>query len=160
MLGGIGGIGKTQLAIAYAKRMHDSYDSIFWADATSEATLKASFKSIAERIFDVQDLRGLSGEQVVAGVKQWLSDTENTRWLLILDNYDEPKSYKLNDYYPQASHGSIIITTRLPDEVGPTPLVVRSISNIEESLEILQTRSKREKVREGQQKESTVLCNY
>jgi len=153
-------VGKTQLAIAYAKHMQNSYDSIFWTDATSEAMLKTSFKSIAETIFDVQDLRQLNGEQVVAGVKQWLSDTKNTQWLLIFDNYDEPQSYDLKDYYPSASHGSIIITTRLPDEVGPVALMVRSTSNIGESLEIIQMRSKREKVKEGQYQEFTLLSSY
>ncbi|KAK5080183.1 hypothetical protein LTS08_008757 [Lithohypha guttulata] len=148
VLGGMGGIGKTQLAIAYARQMRDSYDSIFWADASRKDTLKASFLSMAESIFDLQDIQRLNSEQVVAGVKQWLSDTKNTKWLLIFDNYDEPQSYDLTDCYPPASHGSVIITTRLPDEVGPEALVVQSISNIEESLEILETRSKREKVRE------------
>lgn len=151
VLGGLGGVGKTQLAIAYAKQKCDHYDSIFWLNATSEATLTTSFKSMAERLFDVQDLQNLANEQIVAGVKQWLSHGENTRWLLIFDNYDEPKSYDLLAYYPQASsHGAIVVTTRLPDEVGSEPFILKSIQNVDESLEILEKRSKRENVKAGQ----------
>ena len=42
VLGGMGGIGKTQLAIAYAKCHRHSYESIFWLNATSSQTLEAS----------------------------------------------------------------------------------------------------------------------
>jgi hypothetical protein len=38
--GGMGGIGKTQLAITYAKRHRRSYTSIYWMNANTEATLK------------------------------------------------------------------------------------------------------------------------
>jgi len=48
VLGGLGGIGKTQLAIAYAERHRDIYPSVFWLNAASEAALKDSFRSMAE----------------------------------------------------------------------------------------------------------------
>ena len=38
----MGGIGKIQLAIAYAKSKYNEYNSIFWVNATSEAILKNS----------------------------------------------------------------------------------------------------------------------
>lgn len=46
VLGGMGGIGKTQLAIAYVRQHCDSYKSVFWLNATSVQTVKASWKSI------------------------------------------------------------------------------------------------------------------
>ncbi|KAK5547272.1 hypothetical protein LTR46_012018, partial [Exophiala xenobiotica] len=51
----MGGMGKTQPAIAFAKRHHTEYDSVFWLNAASEATLKDSFRLVAEAIFDVQE---------------------------------------------------------------------------------------------------------
>ena len=42
VLGGMGGIGKTQLATTYCKRHGGSYSSVFWLNATSEVTLKSS----------------------------------------------------------------------------------------------------------------------
>lgn len=43
VLAGAGGIGKTQLTIAFARCHRNVYDSIFWLDATSEAMLKKAF---------------------------------------------------------------------------------------------------------------------
>lgn len=149
VLGGLGGVGKTQLAIAYAKKEKDNYDSILWADATSEATLKSSFESILAQLLDIRDIEDLSSQQVVTGVRQWLSAKNNTQWLLIFDNYDEPTSYDLKLYYPQASHGTVIITTRLPSQVEGSRLDIRALDDIEHSLQILQTRSKRNNVSSG-----------
>src|SRR5271156_2348771 len=50
VLGGMGGIGKTQLAIHFTKRYRSSYSSIFWLNAASESTLRSSFRILARRI--------------------------------------------------------------------------------------------------------------
>lgn len=151
ILGGMGGIGKTQLAIAYAKTYRDVYESIFWLNAMSEVTLKASFRSMAEQIFEVLGHQVMDSEQVLVQVKRWLSDTRNTRWLLIFDNYDEPESYKLETYYPYASHGTIIVTTRLPDQVSGHQLRLQPLEGIDHSLQILATRSERDNVINGKE---------
>lgn len=151
VLGGMGGIGKTQLAIAYAKRYREIYSSIFWLNAASETTLKSSFVTLAKRtipagttnapVSDTDQLRTL--------ILNWFSELDNKGWLLIFDNYDNPDQYQISSYYPYVSHGSIIITTRLPDQVGVDPLVLRSFNNVNEGLRILQTRSRRGNVKDG-----------
>lgn len=147
VLGGIGGIGKTQLAIAYARCHHNVYKSVFWLNAASEVALKGSFRSIAERIFDVQEPGVLDDEQISAQVRRWLSDVDNVQWLLIFDNYDEPTQFSIEKYYPPASHGTIIITTRLPDRVAGSDLRIGPLQNkIDDGLKILQSRSRRENV--------------
>ena len=83
VLGGKGGIGKTQLAIAYANHHRDDYKSVRWLNAASEATLKDSLQLIAVRIFDVQEHGILGGNPIRESIHQWLSDRENTQWLLI-----------------------------------------------------------------------------
>ncbi|KAJ5315622.1 hypothetical protein N7476_005929 [Penicillium atrosanguineum] len=145
ILGGIGGIGKTQLAIAYAYAESESglYSSVFWLNAVSEAALNDSFRSIASLIFKVQDPRLLEGKEIIGRVHQWLSDSTNTRWLLIFDNYDDPSKFDLDAYCPLASHGSILITTRSPDGVAGRALHIKPIRDISDGLAILQTRSKR-----------------
>lgn len=50
-LGGLGGVGKTHLAITYAKRNRGTYKSIFWLSAASEVTLRRSLRSMAGQIF-------------------------------------------------------------------------------------------------------------
>src|SRR6202012_5998982 len=103
-----------------------------WFDATSEMTLKSSFQSIAEAIFDVPDSGVLGIEQMLIHVRQWLSDPMNTRWMLIYDNYDDPEQFDLQAYYPFGSHGAIIVTTRRPDCVNGSAIRVQPIQKIED----------------------------
>lgn len=149
VLGGMGGIGKTQLAISYAHRNFQEYSSVFWLNATTEATLKDSLRKMAELIFDVPASELQEGEVVLTRTHQWLSDSKNVEWLLIFDNYDNPNEFKIDTYFPSVSHGSIIITTRRPDLVAGRKMVLRPLQNAEESLEILQRRSQRENITSG-----------
>ncbi|CAG7937924.1 unnamed protein product [Penicillium olsonii] len=143
VLGGIRGIGKSQLAFAYALSRSKSCSSVLWLDATSEATLNNSFRRVAILIFD-QNSTVLDDKRIVEGVHRWLSDPKNTRWLLIFDGYDE--QFTISDYYPPKSHGAIIVTTRQPDLVPSSThiLHIKAFHNIKDSLAVLQTRSKRQ----------------
>jgi hypothetical protein len=98
VLHGLGGIGKTQLAIAYAKQHRAEYSAVIWLNARDETTLKQSFAHIAEWILrhylaaahiegalESQDL-----DQIVKAVIHWLDERRNDRWLLVYDNYDTP----------------------------------------------------------------------
>ncbi|KAJ5624187.1 hypothetical protein N7510_000496 [Penicillium lagena] len=144
VLGGMGGIGKTQLAIAYAESARESYSSVFWLNAVSEAALKDSFRLIASFVFDIHDPRVLEDKEIVRRVHQWLSTPNNTGWLLIFDSYEDSDQFLIDDYYPLASHGAIVVTTRRPDLVAGSTIDIKPLQNIKDSLAILQTRSKRE----------------
>lgn len=127
-LGGLGGVGKTQLAITYAKRNHSTNKSIFWLSAASEATLRRSLRSMAGQIFPIQEYAALEDEQILIHVRRWLSDAKNsTQWLLVFDSYDDPDQFGTKQYYLPASHGAIIITTRLPVYVQEMTVSVRPI---------------------------------
>ena len=82
---------------------------------------------MAELIFEVQDLELLEGELVLTQIHRWLSDTNNTRGLLIFDNYDDPDGFKIDASYPPTCHGSVIITTRRPALVAGTKLAVQPL---------------------------------
>ena len=47
---GLGGMGKTQLAVEYARRNHNRYSALFWLDGSTEDQLKQSFIGIAHRL--------------------------------------------------------------------------------------------------------------
>src|SRR4051794_31427238 len=64
ILGGMGGIGKTQVAITYAKRHRHSYSSIFWLNANTEATLNSSLHAVANRILPPETVSKLDNDQV------------------------------------------------------------------------------------------------
>ncbi|PVH70364.1 hypothetical protein DL98DRAFT_554076 [Cadophora sp. DSE1049] len=99
VLHGLGGIGKTQLTVAYAKRHKDDYSGIFWLNIKDENSLKQSFVKVAKQISREHPLAlRLSNvdtnenlDDVVDAVKEWLSLLNNKRWLMIYDNYDSPK---------------------------------------------------------------------
>jgi predicted ATPase len=149
ILGGMGGIGKTQLAINYAKRYRTSYSSVFWLNATSESTLNSSLRDMANRILPPETVGKLDDDQLRIQVSNWLSELDNTRWLLILDNYDDPHQYNLTKYYPSVAHGSIIITTRQPRRINGEQVKVESMTKPNDSLAILATRSGRQAIQSG-----------
>jgi NB-ARC domain len=150
VLGGMGGIGKTQLAIAYASHYSSSYESTFWLNAASEVTLKKSLQWMAERIMEAKEYERLNEEEPIRLLRRWLSDIRNSRWLLAFDNYDEPDALDLTKYLPYNSHGSIIITTRRADQVSGKSILVRPLEDIDHSLHILATRSERDGVTTGE----------
>jgi NB-ARC domain len=143
VLGGMGGIGKTQMAIRYAKRHHTSYSSVFWVNATSESALRISLRRLAPQILPGETIEQLGDDQLWAQISLWLSKLENSRWLLIFDNYDDPNQYQIEQYYPFVAYGSIIITTRQPDRVNGYQIKVQLMTNDEDSLNILAMRSGR-----------------
>jgi ATP/maltotriose-dependent transcriptional regulator MalT len=128
VLHGLGGIGKTQLTVAYAKRHKDHYSAIFWLNIKDEDSLKQSFVKVARRILREHppaarlsslDMKG-NLDEVVDAVKAWLSRLNNTRWLMVYDNYDNPKlannrdpaAVDIHRFLPESYQGSIIVATR------------------------------------------------
>jgi hypothetical protein len=83
----------------YAKRHRADYSAIFWLNSKDEDSLKQSFASVARRILQEHaSLSWLSAvdekgdlDEVVVAVKRWLSLPKNTRWLIVYDNYNNPK---------------------------------------------------------------------
>lgn len=130
VLHGLGGMGKTQLAIEFARQHHLRISSVFWLDGRNEDSLKRSVASCASRIPEGQIpgssrtySAGDSGDlnTVVKEVMAWLVRPDNTEWLLIFDNVDQeynrcnpdPDTYDVQQYYSGADHGAVLITTRL-----------------------------------------------
>ncbi len=106
-LSGLGGVGKTQLAVEYAYRFHQDYQAVLWAHAESTETLISSYTEIATLLnLSVKDAQ----EQtvIIQAVKRWLQNHQD--WLLILDNADELDI--LPAFLPPRLGGHMILTTR------------------------------------------------
>src|SRR6266446_5895653 len=109
-ISGLGGIGKTQLAVEYAYCYHDEYHSVLWAHAESIETLNASFTDIA-RLLNLPEKDAREQAIMVEAVKHWLQ--RQRKWLLILDNADHPDL--LPAFLPPTIGGHLLITTRAAD---------------------------------------------
>ncbi|KAH7625168.1 Pfs, NB-ARC and TPR domain protein [Sordaria sp. MPI-SDFR-AT-0083] len=140
VLHGLGGIGKTQLAVNFARQYKHAFSAIFWLDGTSEDSLKQSFASCAKRIPKDQIPENISspktGDEVdlndiVEHVQEWLAEDDNVYWLLIFDNVDLdhtqgeiPGAYDIRKYL-RSDHGAVLITSRLSKlaQLGESKLI-------------------------------------
>ncbi|TMC16968.1 MAG: tetratricopeptide repeat protein, partial [Chloroflexi bacterium] len=107
-ISGLGGIGKTQLALEYAHRRYPHiYRSVLWVNAADKATLEASYLSLAH-LLQLPEKSEREVDRIVQAVKIWLE--ERSHWLLILDNADD---FELTcSYLPARPLGHILLTTR------------------------------------------------
>ena len=114
VLRAMGGQGKTQVALEYCHRAKaKGIQAILWADATSESTLRKSFQDFAEKMKPPGMI--LEQNAAVDLVKEKLEDWPHT-WILVFDNYDDPRSFNnVDDYIPQAKHGCVLFTSRHAD---------------------------------------------
>jgi len=160
VLHGLGGIGKTQLAVEFASQHQRRFSAVFWLDGRSKDSLLQSIASCASRIPDGQISEssrtystGINGDIniVVQEVMGWLAQADNTNWLLIFDNVDrdyghhssDPDVYDVTQYFSGADHGSVLITTRLAklEQLGDSQQLDKV--DQDQARAILQTRYKR-----------------
>ena len=106
-ISGLGGIGKTQLALEYAYRHRDEYQAVLWAKAESYESLVLDFVNFAQ-VLQLPQRDAQDHTITVMAVKHWLNSHD--RWLLILDNADDLAL--LDPFLPASGKGHILLTTR------------------------------------------------
>lgn len=105
-INGMGGVGKTQLAIEYAYRHSAEYNAVWWIKSEDTTTLASDFAGLAGELgFDVEGVADQPA--IVKAVKQWLE--QNIGWLLIFDNVVKPEDVR--PYLPRGRTGHTIITS-------------------------------------------------
>jgi hypothetical protein len=165
-LTGMPGIGKTQIAIRYARSHSQEYSSIFWINAQDEKTVCQGFTRIAERLLSlmrhyfklpaeriaylnlIKYVKIVDDETVIENpscdlakaIQQWFVKEGNQNWLLIFDNYDRPDEFDLQNYIPKSSWGNILITTRVKElAANPDGMVVPEL-DLQNAITLLQSR--------------------
>lgn len=111
---GLGGIGKSQIAVEFAYRSRDlgRYRHTLWVNAATEETIIASLREIAELLPSFSAKSETNLRKLVEAIKRWLEQC-TLQWLLIFDNVDNVDSLPvIQEYLPQEGNGSVLITTR------------------------------------------------
>ncbi len=104
---GLGGVGKTQLALEYVYHYALEYTAVFWVRAESIETILTSFLAIAE-LLQLREHQEADQQHIVVAVQRWL--TTHNEWLLIWDNLEDVEL--LLRYLPSIRQGAVLITTR------------------------------------------------
>ena len=132
-LHGMGGVGKTQLAIEYAHRHSGDYDVTWWLDSENTALMTQQYADLAEHLGAAR-----KGLPVDAVRRALLSDLHRRpRWLLVFDNAEDPAF--LRDWLPSGP-GHVIITSRSQDWAELAAPIPVEVLPRPESVELLRAR--------------------
>ncbi|WP_093863013.1 tetratricopeptide repeat protein [Streptomyces sp. TLI_053] len=104
---GLGGIGKTTLALAYAHRNRHTYNLVWWINADSPTRLEQSLGDLALKLFPAW-AGNANQDQRSAWATTWLQ--WHPGWLLVFDNVENPTD--LNPYLGSLDGGHHLITSR------------------------------------------------
>ncbi|KAJ7020924.1 P-loop containing nucleoside triphosphate hydrolase protein [Mycena alexandri] len=104
VLRGLGGAGKTQIALKFIQESSANFSDLFLLDASTLDTINTGLKNIA-----MSKSVGDSAQDALT----WLQ-SKHRQWLLFFDNADDP-GINLNKFFPLCDHGNIIITSRNPE---------------------------------------------
>jgi tetratricopeptide (TPR) repeat protein len=131
-LHGLGGIGKTQLALEYAHRRAADYDLIWWITAEPSAAIPSQLVAFARRL-------GLPERPEHSETVQALWDAlrQRDRWLLVFDNSDNPNN--LRTWWPPGS-GRVLVTSRHPTWAGLASILAVDVLPRTEAVAFLQHR--------------------
>ncbi|GAA3345514.1 hypothetical protein GCM10020358_52910 [Amorphoplanes nipponensis] len=104
---GLGGVGKTQLALEYAHRFAANYDVVWWIPAEQSHMVRSSMAELGRA------LRLEGGESLDEAVRIVLDALRQgrpyQRWLIVFDNVDRPE--EIREFIPQGA-GHVLLTSR------------------------------------------------
>jgi tetratricopeptide (TPR) repeat protein len=111
-LHGLGGIGKTRLAIEYAWSREAVYSALLFVSASDGAALNAGFAGLtAFEILDLPEKEARDDATKITAVLRWLE--ANPTWLMILDNVDDRAAVAgVAKLMPRLKGGHVIVTAR------------------------------------------------
>lgn len=113
IVSGLGGVGKTQTAAAYARAAWDSggTDLLVWVRAAERASIVAAYANAAVQVCGADPTDSARAAQEFLS---WLDRPDAPRWLIVLDDLDDPE-HLAGLWPPDAPRGRTVVTTRRRD---------------------------------------------
>jgi tetratricopeptide (TPR) repeat protein len=102
---GMGGVGKTQLALNYCLAFQAHYTGVWWLQAETASRLEQDCRLFCHK----QHVQMAQGELASAAMCNWLEG--QTGWLLVFDNVEDVTL--LRSWLPKAGKHHVLITSRL-----------------------------------------------
>jgi len=116
---GLGGVGKTQLALEYAHRFRADYDIIWWMNCGQAQYVDASLVDLGQHLRDVfkAEIPEEGGvADIVQRVLRFLTEDPDRRWLLVYDNAEDIGEIKrllpTREDLLRCRGGHVLITSR------------------------------------------------
>ncbi|BCY09377.1 FxSxx-COOH system tetratricopeptide repeat protein [Actinoplanes sp. L3-i22] len=135
-LQGMGGAGKSQIALEYAHRFRAAYDVVWWVKADPVTFVDTQLAELGLRLG--LPLAGASIENARTVLDSLGRDPLHRRWLIIFDNAEDPE--RVRPLLPTGS-GHVLVTSRSPGWGGSAAAVVPvDVFPRVESIELLRTR--------------------
>ena len=135
-LRGLGGVGKTRLALEYAHRHRHAYDLVAWIRAEDAGTIDADLAALAAPL-GLPEAAAPEDHRRIRAVRDWLESHDH--WLLVLDNVVEPRT--IRSYLPRNGAGHVLITSRHQSWHELARSVDVDVPSEDEAVELLLDRS-------------------
>ncbi|MGW4205752.1 FxSxx-COOH system tetratricopeptide repeat protein, partial [Streptomyces sp. NPDC004726] len=140
-LHGMGGVGKSQLALEYVYRHASEYDVVWWIPAERPTQIQQAFVELARRLHLPVSAEAITA--VPAVLEALRTGMPYGNWLLVFDNAESPAA--VQEYFPSTPEGgpvgSVIVTSRNPQwNTLAHPLEV-DVFEREESIQLLRRRN-------------------
>jgi tetratricopeptide (TPR) repeat protein len=135
-LHGMGGVGKSQLAVEYVYLHQADYDVVWWIPAERPAQIGSALVELAKRL-------GVGGgaeanTAVPAVIDALRTGVPHDNWLLVFDNAEDPRTVR--EYFPQGGRGRVLVTSRNAQWANVARSLEVDVFTREESKELLRRR--------------------
>jgi len=121
---GLGGVGKTEIALNFVLENQDAYRGVCWFRVDSKQSLRQQYVKLGHAL-NLVSKDASNEEYIVSAVKNWFAQPKNAGWLLV---YDHVSSYEAISQFQPALDSTdgktkILITSRKKEHYFPMILV-------------------------------------